>query len=173
MRELIRLILQLLRSLFASGVDDEDGPVVKSKPKSIDFQHYYAKDSLLSKSENSFYSALSLAAGDDLVIATKVRAEDVIGVKRKGRAFGSVQADRGRIKSRHFDFVVCNLGFRPLVIIEVDDASHSSDSAKVVDAFKDQVCSCTGLVMLRFPATPTPEASVIRSRLREAIKSRQ
>lgn len=93
------------------------------------------KDWLLTRAERDFFHALQLACGDGRHVFAKVRMEDLLWLP-KGTE--KRQSWRGRVKSRHIDFVVCDLATsRPLVAIELDDASHGRRDRRERDAFVD------------------------------------
>lgn len=86
---------------------------------------YKKVNSLLTKTELNFYNVLSPAVEKKYHICMKVRLEDIIQVsgnfKNKER-----WKHRGRIKSRHIDFVLCNKKTLEIChCIELDDKSHN------------------------------------------------
>ena len=58
------------------------------------------------------------------------------------------------MNQKHVDFVLCEpRTTRPLLVIELDDASHnSSDRRRAADAAKDHACRTAGIPMLRVRA---------------------
>lgn len=129
------------------------------------FKHFYSRESVLSAAENKFMACLQAAIQDGVTVIPKIRVEDVIGVKRKGREYGDYQSDRGKIKSRHFDFVLVNRGYKPIAVIELDDASHNTAKAEAADAFKNALCQHANLPIYRFPAHPTPSSTQIEEKM--------
>ena len=62
------------------------------------------------------------------------------------------QATNNRINRMHVDFVLLSQpDFQPLVAIELDGASHSSDRQQTRDAKKDAALKAAGLPLERFP----------------------
>lgn len=62
--------------------------------------------------------------------------------------------------------------FKPLVAIELDDASHRwSAKQKKSDGVKNDVAAEAGLVMLRFPWQHSYDADVIREKVAAAVNA--
>ncbi|MEM9346207.1 MAG: DUF2726 domain-containing protein [Planctomycetota bacterium] len=132
-----------------------------------ELNHYVLARSLLTDAELNFKNTLENAVPRDTAIMCKVRMEDVVEVER-GVEFRVRQQHRGHVKSRHFDFVICDRSsLRPLLAIELDDASHRSDQARMSDAKKDAICRVAGLPMLRVRV----RGSYDRHELKRAIEN--
>lgn len=117
---------------------------------------YKRKDYLLTAAERSFLGALELAlpsAGlGDVRVMCKVRLADLLELPR-----GLSQSERttymNKIDRKHTDFVIVSHNeLRPLLVIELDDASHKSDAAKGRDTLKDGALAAAGLPLLRVTA---------------------
>ena len=81
----------------------------------------------------------------DLLICPKVRMEDFLTVTdAQNRA-----KYRGRIKSRHIDFIICNADLVMLAGLELDDSSHYSAKAQEIDQFKDNVFQAIDVPLYR------------------------
>lgn len=99
---------------------------------------HYKKKNLLTKTEYSFWMALNKACVENgFLVCPKVRLEDFVSVDLKEGK--QRQSYRGRIKSRHVDFLICDSGLRILAGVELDDNSHNSKKAQELDSFKDNV----------------------------------
>jgi Protein of unknown function (DUF2726) len=81
---------------------------------------YFRRGFLLSKAEQSFFEILRNVALDHIVFA-KVKLADLVAADERHDYW---QANFNRVCSKHVDFVVCDLLFRPVVAIELDDKSH-------------------------------------------------
>ncbi len=114
--------------------------------KKINYSNYNKKN-LLTKTEYSFYmkSRLSLQK-KNLFLYPKVRLEDFIEATGEGK---EKQSLRGRIKSRHVDFLVCDDKLHIKAAIELDDISHSSEKAKAADQFKNELFNSLKLPLVR------------------------
>ena len=63
------------------------------------------------------------------------------------------QTYRGRIAQKHLDFLLCDpKSMRPIVGIELDDASHARQDRQERDAFVDRVFQAAGLPLIHIPA---------------------
>jgi hypothetical protein len=72
--------------------------------------------------------------------------------------------------SKHVDFVLCRPGdVRPMVAIELDDASHAGEARQARDAFLDEAFVAAGLPLLHFPCKASYDADRLRERIVEAI----
>jgi len=111
---------------------------------------YESREFLLTQTENTFFKGLQSALKNEYSLFSKVRVEDVIKAKQQ-RDRSKYNSLRGRIKSRHFDFVACDPETSKIeFIVELDDASHGRASAKKTDAFKDAIADSSGIPLLRF-----------------------
>lgn len=124
----------------------------RSRPKpSTDLSElpYELHKSLLTPTERRFAKALFTSTPDALYVMVKVRMEDVIGVP-KNMEYRDRQSLRGRVKSRHFDFVICRREcFTPLVAIELDDRSHTKKSNYENDEIKNDICHAADFPIIR------------------------
>jgi hypothetical protein len=112
---------------------------------------YHLRDDFLSAVELNFYRVLQTAVGDWAVICPKVSLGDLFYAKS-----GDHKANvglRNRIDRKHMDFLLCDpRSMRPLVGIELDDASHHRPSRQDRDRLVDKVFDAAGLPLLREPA---------------------
>jgi very-short-patch-repair endonuclease len=75
-------------------------------------------------------------------LVAKVNLADLFFVRQPHRN----QAARNRIDRKHVDFVICDAAtMRPLLAIELDDASHERADRIARDAFVDRVFETAGL----------------------------
>jgi hypothetical protein len=66
------------------------------------------------------------------------------------------------------DFLICDRSFRPLLVVELDDASHARPAQRVRDTKKDAVLAAAGVPVVRFRGL-VPVGRV-RERLVEALR---
>ena len=94
---------------------------------------------ILTKNEYAFWKVFqSMAAKRNLLICPKVRMEDFLSVDTKDKR--KRQSMRGKIKSRHIDFILCDADLNMLAGVELDDASHKYNKNTIeADAFKNRV----------------------------------
>jgi hypothetical protein len=110
---------------------------------------YRMRDDFLSSAEISFYRALCAAAGDAAVVCPKVNLADLFFVVRPNEN----QAYRNKIDRKHVDFLLCDpTSMRPLVGVELDDASHKRADRQAHDEFVDDVFKVAELPLVRVPA---------------------
>lgn len=110
------------------------------------YENVYYKSTLLTKPEATFYNILKYKCDiNELTVCPKVRMEDFIGV----RNIREKQSYRGRIKSRHVDFLICDRYLNPLCGIELDDSSHNTWKAKKADNFKNELYKAINLPLFR------------------------
>ncbi|MCK5490270.1 MAG: DUF2726 domain-containing protein [Candidatus Pacebacteria bacterium] len=80
----------------------------------------------MNASEQALYINLQKNLSDTFIVLSKVRIEDFVKVKTgiaKNKRFGF----RNKIKSRHIDFLICDLATtKPILAIELDGASHNN-----------------------------------------------
>jgi len=102
------------------------------------FKHFVKRESLfVNASEQALYAVLRARLSPKYHIFTKVRLEDIIGVRRGGLSPQVIWSLRGRVKSRHVDFLIANSKGVPLMIIELDGSSHRSKAAQRPDDLKN------------------------------------
>ena len=114
------------------------------------FKHYELRGSLfVNRAELAFFHALGRVLPAGFYLLTKPRLEDVIGVRRDLPNSKLAFQLRGRIKSRHVDFLVIDDKGRPHCAVELDGSSHQSKSAAAGDHLKDGICKSAGLPLWR------------------------
>lgn len=129
---------------------------------------YEREAALLSTAERYFYYALCDAVDGEQHIFSKVRLIDVVKV-RPGTP--NAQTHRNRIKSKHVDFVLCERKtFAPLLVIELDDASHNSSRQRERDALKDSILGAAGLPILRVKASNAYNRKELAERIQDNLK---
>ena len=78
----------------------------------------------------------------------KVRLEDIIRVKR-GLPDQNRWAARGRVKSRHVDFLITNQNGKPVMAIELDGKSHDARNPSEGDKVKTAIFKAAGIPLRR------------------------
>lgn len=112
----------------------------------IELRFPYKKKYLLTKAEYSFYQTLKQECDlRNFLICPKVRMEDFIEVTDKQ----NYMKYRGYIKSRHIDFLLCDIKLNILAGIELDDKTHSQKDVQRVDNFKNGVFNTIGIPLYR------------------------
>jgi hypothetical protein len=110
---------------------------------------YRMRDDFLSAAERSFLGVLQIAVASRVALFAKVRVADLLYVPRgEGR-----QAFHNKIDRKHVDFLLCDPNsLRPLVAIELDDASHDRPERQDRDKFMDASFAAAGLPLVHFAA---------------------
>jgi hypothetical protein len=136
----------------------------KEPPQAVEAEPlpYRLRDDFLSVSEISFYHVLSSVIPAQTVVCPKVRLADVFFVARPNENLSYFN----RIVQHHIDFLVCeSQSIRPLLGIELDDASHKRASRKTRDEFVDAVFDAAGLPLIHLPVQMSYNTREIAARV--------
>lgn len=129
-----------------------------------DLLPYVTRACLLSPAEMSFYNVLRMALPADRQIVIKPRLADVLDVTH-----GLVPAERrrafNRISQKHADFVICDLGCTPELVIELDDRSHSQADRSARDTLVDRIYKAAGLPVIHQAAQASYAVTDLRTML--------
>jgi hypothetical protein len=129
--------------LFENLLGKKDG---KADVESLPFK---GKDSIFSPAERSFYEVLLQAVGTDYTVFAKVRIIDLVYIQKgtEGR-----QIWLNKTQSKHVDFVLCEPKFlKPVIVVELDDASHSQPDREDRDNFVDAVMNVAKIRIIHIP----------------------
>lgn len=99
--------------------------------------------------ESAFFYALIRHMPNGYHVFTKVRLEDILRVRTDIKDQKLKWQYRGRIKSRHVDFVICKSGGEFVCAIELDGTSHQTENAQLSDTFKNAIFKNAGLPLHR------------------------
>jgi len=111
---------------------------------------YEARESLfVNAPEQALFTALLRHKRAGFHIMAKVRLEDILSVNRDIKDARLRWQYRGRIKSRHVDFAICDGRGRIVWAIELDGRSHLGQEAIMVDEFKNMIFKHAGIILLR------------------------
>lgn len=104
----------------------------------------------VNRPEREFFAVLKRNLPQDYHIHSKVRLEDIVRVRRniEGRPQWHL---RGRVKSRHVDYLITNKDGEPKVAVELDGSSHNKNTINA-DTFKDDLFKAVGLPLIRVAA---------------------
>jgi very-short-patch-repair endonuclease len=121
--------------------------------------------SLLTPAERSFFEVLRGITGEEILVFVKVRMEDLLYLP-KGTP--ERQSYINRVRSKHVDFVLCDREkISPILVIELNDRSHESQSRQDRDAFLQNAFDAAGIPILWV----TAQASYNPRQLAEQIQS--
>ena len=106
-----------------------------------------AESLFVNRSERAFFHSLRHELPSDYHLHSKVRLEDIVRVKKaiKGQAHWQL---RGRVKSRHVDYLITDMNGVPKAAIELDGSSHNK-AALNADRLKDGIFEAVGLPLIR------------------------
>jgi len=114
------------------------------------FKSYQVRNSLfVNTSEQALFAILDRYLTPKYRVFSKVRLEDVISVKPGQLDPKITWSLRGRVKSRHVDFLITTPYGKPLMMIELDGKSHQSQQALRPDQFKNGLAKSVGLPLRR------------------------
>lgn len=129
--------------------------------------NYFKKRYFFSFRENSFYRKLcyviqKFTQKNKYIIFSKVRVSDIIGSPSWSRSWLT-------INPWHFDFVICDSsdGFRPVMIIELDDSSHNDPKRQKIDKMKNEICEYIHLPLVRINGDFSD--NIIKEQLKEIL----
>jgi hypothetical protein len=123
---------------------------------------YEPRHTLLSRGEAAFYRALRTAVQGRYLIAFKVRLADLVTCKEEAwdAGFGHM------IARQHLDFVLCDWRSTDiLLVIELDDRTHSAPRRRARDAFLNEALFAAGVPLLRFRAEARYDAASIADKI--------
>ncbi len=145
-------------------------PFLRSRNNSVnEVLPYRLRDDFLSPAEFSFYKVLSSVLGTHFTIQSKVRLADIFFVSdphKRATYFN-------KISQRHLDFLVCDaVTMKPLLGIELDDASHKRSSRRERDEFLEKVFQAAGLPLLRFPVQRVYNPKDIAAQIAPLLKGK-
>jgi hypothetical protein len=144
------IILAVVVVVVAAGLRVVLKLIGAGKPATAVILPYRKKDYLLTAAERSFYEVLCSVLDGQLLVFAKVRLADLVYMP-KGTP--NRQTHFNRIQSKHVDFVLCTRDkLSPVLVIELDDASHEEESRRDRDTFVDAALTADGLPILHIPA---------------------
>jgi hypothetical protein len=130
---------------------------------------YRRKDYLLTQPERSLFGVLSEVVRDRYFIFAKVRLADLVWMPKGTQSW---QSHFNRVQSKHIDFVICDrASIRPLLCIELDDASHGQAARQTRDAFVDAALLAAGLPFIRIRAAKSYNVAELRRQIEAAINA--
>ena len=130
------------------GKAEFSAPEVSSISKA-DLRAFESAPSLwVNASEAALFGILCRHMPPGFHVHGKVRLEDIIRVKR-GLPEKLRWAARGRVKSRHIDYVITNRSGQPVLAIELDGKFHSTKNPSEADKVKTALFKAANLKLRR------------------------
>lgn len=137
-----------LLALFLRGDSGFKTPGV-SPIAETDLKAFEAAPSLfVNAAEAALFRCLADRLDGAVHLHSKVRLEDIIRVRR-GLPEAARWAARGRVKSRHVDFLITTKAGSIIMAIELDGASHDAKNPPEGDKVKNALFRAAGIKMRR------------------------
>ena len=132
---------------------------------------YRRKEYLLTKGERAFLAVLERAlprGGDGVRVMCQIRLADLLYV---AKGTEQSQSHRNRIDRKTVDFVICDeQALRPMLVIELDDATHERADRVGRDEFVDRALAAAGLAILHVRAARGYDVETLRRAVGEAMR---
>jgi very-short-patch-repair endonuclease len=106
-----------------------------------------AESLFVNRSELAFFQVMHRCLPPGFHLHSKTRLEDIIRVK-KGISGQARWQLRGRVKSRHVDYLITDRAGVPKAAIELDGSSHNKDALNA-DTLKDGLFKAAGVPLMR------------------------
>jgi very-short-patch-repair endonuclease len=140
---------------------DEDDDLVEAEI--VEQLPYKVRDDFLSPTEASFFVALVAAVGNKAVVCPKVRLGDVLFCSAREQFWRHTN----RVNQKHVDFLICSPDkLRPILAVELDDASHQKAAVQERDRFKTAAFEAAGLPLVRIMNQRTWDVSTLAGQLK-------
>ena len=124
---------------------------------------YDAKRSLISKSEQSFYSAIVSSVPDGYCVFPQINLASFIS-----------RTDGARFHNelfRNVDFLITDAEFRPKFIIEINDQTHMTSERKERDEKVRSICEEAGIPIVSLWTSYGVNAEYIKKRIDETLSA--
>jgi len=145
----IIFLIGVLGGLYLLSLHDNGFTPPKTAPSNARIYAAFesAESLFVNRAELAFFHTLRRALPPHYHLHSKVRLEDIVRVKKAvtGKARWHL---RGRVKSRHVDYLITDGQGVPRAAIELDGSSHNKD-AYAADTLKDGIFDAVGLPLIR------------------------
>ena len=128
---------------------------------------YRKRKYFFTDAERTFFNVLQrVAAKNKYVVFSKVRLEDLfLPLFQNNKGFLYY---RGKVRSRHVDFVICDAQlYNTILIIELDDSTHKRPDRMERDKFIDLALEDAGLPILHIPNASYYGPKTLQSQIQE------
>lgn len=132
---------------------------------------YIARSSILSRAEMNFFRVLQLATPENGILLASVRMADVLqpAISRKTDQKRFFQLF-GKISQKQLDFLLCDsTTSRPVLAIELQDASHNSERRRQRDAFVTDALHQAGIPVLLVRTARDYSVETLRQQITELL----
>lgn len=160
---LVMVFFVLVAALIAAARKIIPSRLVRTRPPAT--REYHAAESLLTPTELRFWQSLREAVGPRAHVLMKVRLADVL--QARPHDLGALR----QVSQKHVDFLLCDpQTLRPLLAIELDDASHERPDRQARDVFVDSAYAQASLPVLHVPVSGRYDAARLHIQIRELIE---
>jgi len=130
---------------------------------SREIKAYRKRDRVMNMSEQALFINLEQQLHEKFLVLSKVRIEDFVDTVHEGFDEKEVWGNRNRIKSRHVDFLICDLvTTKPILAIELDGNSHNRLDRRKRDDFINKLYSDIELRVEHIPVGSNFENEAVR-----------
>src|SRR5690606_2033972 len=145
-------------------VEGSDAAVrVSNKPS----YNYTKKKYFLTKSEKDFYDNLMSRIGNECVIFAQVHLSSILDHQVKGQSW---KAALSHIQRKSVDFLICDKRYlSPLLVIELDDTSHSRPDRMERDEIVNNLLRASGTPCLRVSYQEASNIDQVASEIRKYL----
>ena len=138
----------------------------KDVPAEREIFPYRLRDDFLSPAETSFYQVLKTMVGERLVIFPQVSLAGIFFTFGDER-----QTYQNKIDRKIVDFLLCDAKtLKPILAIELDDASHHRPDRQERDVFVEKVFETAKLPLARVPVRATYNTKELAELFQAAMK---
>jgi very-short-patch-repair endonuclease len=161
---LVIIVLAVAQKLFAGN---QKGPAATAK---IPVYQYGRKDYIMTKAEHNFFLMLSQTFQGKYHVFPQVHLSSILDEKMvKGQNWNAAFK---HINGKSVDFVICDKRYaKPLVAVELDDWSHSSQNRRTRDEEVERIFAASGMPLVRFADYKNLSLADIEDKLRSAVES--
>lgn len=138
-------------------------PVYSEETRLPPSYSYTRREYIMTRAEQAFYRRLFAICGREYLIYPQVHLSTLLDHRSRGQDW---RAALSKIQRKSVDYVLCTPDFKIIAAIELDDSTHDHESRRERDEFVDEICSQSGLPLIR---VRTP-AQLSDEELREAIQ---
>ncbi len=124
---------------------------------------YDAKRSLISKSEQPFYTAILSSVPDDYCVFPQINLASFISRMDGARFHNEL--------FRNVDFLITDSNFSPKLIIEINDQTHMTSDRKERDEKVRMICEEAGIPILKLWTSYGVNPEYIKKRIDETLAS--
>lgn len=124
---------------------------------------YELKNSLVTRTEMEYLNCIKAVLPENCLVQTQANLATFI-----------VRTDGARFQNelyRNVDFIITDLSYRPLVIIEINDRTHLTEDRRERDKKVANICEEAGIPIIKLWTSYGVNQEYIKKRITEAISS--